>query len=168
MTPVLAATSISSRSRAISARSERCDCHDRNDSGSGLENRLAGGNRGRVSLRFIANAHQTSVVAVAQKPAAASNAHWFRWLSWLLVFLGRGLETAAFLANAWADRGLPGVVQQGPDLRFVDLYSRILHAHLGQHSPHRDRVSARHRRRRAACFVSGLVGTFQTIRLFGF
>src|ERR1700752_580971 len=113
MTPVLAATSISSRSRAILARSERCDCHDRNDSGSGLENRRTGGNRGRVSLRAIASAGQASSVAVGQKPAAASDAHWLRWLSWLLVFFGRGLETAAFLADAWADRGLPGGVQQG-------------------------------------------------------
>ena len=47
------------------------------------------------------------------------------------------------------------------DLWDLDLHARILHAHLGQHAAHRDRLLSRDRDRRSAGACSRLVETFK-------
>src|SRR5205807_8152955 len=116
------ATSIPCASCAAQARGERFDlCHDRNQSGSGAENRGATRNCGGFARRRIAGVHEASLVAVAQKPATLFDADRLRRVYGLLVPFGRDLETAALLPDARSDRGLARVVQQGSDLRPIDL-----------------------------------------------
>src|SRR5215510_16220375 len=105
---------------------------------------------------------------MAEEPSPVSDAAWVRAFLCLLVSDGRGLEASALFADARADHGHQRMVKPGSNLRTFDLFAGILSAHLGQLAASCHRLSARHRDRRAARTLLGMVAEVQGVCLSRF